>query len=117
LDIVNFLIQETVFADLLILDEHLSFTYVGAQQLSSFVIDILEDAHCPVLVVPEKARVTEHVYLCYDGTPSSVMAIKMYSYLFPEWCSKPTTLVSFNESSSNHLKKSEKNFHRENPVY
>ncbi|MFN8237357.1 MAG: universal stress protein [Chitinophagales bacterium] len=106
-DIVDFLIKETVFADILILDEHMSFTYVNAHQLSNFVIDILEDAHCPVLVVPDKPHQVDNVFLCYDGTPASVHAIKMYSYLFPEWTSKPTTLVSFSEVASNHLKHSE----------
>ncbi|MBK9328867.1 MAG: universal stress protein [Sphingobacteriales bacterium] len=106
-DIVDFLIRETVFADLLVLDEHMSFTYVNAHQLSNFVVDILEDAHCPVLVVPNKPQQIDNVFLCYDGTPASVHAIKMYSYVFPEWASKPTTLVSFSDASSDHLSHSE----------
>ena len=85
----------------------MSFTYVRSHQLSSFVIDILEDAHCPVMVVPGKIQSVENVFLCYDGSSSSIYAIKMYSYLFPEWSSKLTTLASFNESSSNHLVNSE----------
>ena len=106
-DIVNFLVNESVFADILILDEHMSFTNAGAHQLSNFIVDVLEDAHCPVLVVPGKFELVDNVFLCYDGTPSSVHAIKMYSYLFPEWNEKPTTLVTFNPTSSNHLSSSE----------
>ncbi|HNY54813.1 MAG TPA: universal stress protein [Chitinophagales bacterium] len=106
-DIVNFLVNESVFADILILDEHMSFTNAGAHQLSNFIVDVLEDAHCPVLVVPRKFELVDNVFLCYDGTPSSVHAIKMYSYLFPEWNEKPTTLVTFNSTSSNHLSSSE----------
>ncbi len=106
-DIVNFLVNESVFADILILDEHMSFTNAGAHQLSNFIVDVLEDAHCPVLVVPGKFELVDNVFLCYDGTPSSVHAIKMYSYLFPEWNEKPTTLVTFNSTSSNHLSSSE----------
>lgn len=104
--IVDFLIEESVYADLLILDEHMSFTYVRSHQISTFVLDVLEDAHCPVLVVPDKYHTIDNIYLCYDGKPSSVFAIKQFSYLFPEWSQKPTTLVSFNETSSNHLKNS-----------
>lgn len=106
-DIASFLINESVFADILILDEHMSFTNAGTHQLSNFIADVLEDAHCPVLVIPAKFEPVENVFLCYDGTPSSVYAIKMYSYLFPEWSEKPTTLVSFNPTSSNHLTNSE----------
>ena len=107
MDIVNFLVNESVFADILILDENMSFANAGAEQLSGFIADVLEDAHCPVLVVPDKFEPVEHIFLCYDGTPSSVYAIKMYSYLFSEWSDKPTTLVSFNSGSSNHLSNSE----------
>ena len=106
-DIVSFLVNESVFADILILDEQMSFTHVGQNQLSTFITDVLEDAHCPVLVVPHKFLPVDNIFLCYDGTPSSVRAIKMYSYLFPEWSEKTTTLVSFNETASNHLKNSE----------
>lgn len=106
-NIVDFLVKESVFADLLILDEHMSFTHTTSNQLSNFIIDLLEDSNCPVLIVPHKYLPVESIFLCYDGTASSVNAIKMYSYLFPEWSNKITTLVSFNETSSNHLKHSE----------
>jgi nucleotide-binding universal stress UspA family protein len=32
-----------------------------------------------------------------------VYAMKMFSYLFPEWNEKNTTIVSVNKTSSNHL--------------
>ena len=106
-DIVNFLVNESVFADILVIDEHMSFTLTNQHELSNFIVDVLEDAHCPVLVVPGKFDQVDNVFLCYDGTPSSVHAIKMYSYLFPEWSQKPTTLLSFNSTASNHLSNSE----------
>lgn len=106
-NILDFLSSESVFADLLIIDEHMSFTHTTSDQLSNFIVDLLEDANCPVLIVPHKYLPVENVFLCYDGTPSSVNAIKMYSYLFPSWSQKITALISFNENSSNHLKNSE----------
>ncbi len=106
-DIVDFLAKESVFADLLILDEHMSFTQTTSDQLSNFIIDLLEDSNCPVLIVPHKYLPVENIFLCYDGTPASVHAIKMYSYLFPSWSEKITSLISFNETASNQLKSSE----------
>lgn len=106
-NIVDFLVKESVFADLLVLDEQISFAVQQADRLSNFISDVLEDAHCPVLVVPEKYVPVENIFLCYDGSPSSVKAIKMFSYLFPEWRTKKTTLVSFNATASNHLANSE----------
>ena len=106
-NIVDFLVKESVFADILILDEHMSFTHTTSNEVSNFITDVLEEAHCPVLIVPHKFLPVENVFLCYDGSPSSVFAIKMYSYLFPSWSQKITSLISFNETSSNHLKSSE----------
>jgi len=107
INVVDFLVKESVFSDLLVVDEQISFVVQQADRLSEFVSDILEDAHCPVLVVPDKKVKVENIFLCYDGTPSSVKAIKMFSYLFPEWCSKKTTLLSFNSNTSNHISNSE----------
>ncbi len=106
-NIVDFLVKESVFADLLIMDEHMSFTHTTSDQLSNFIVDLLEDSNCPVLIVPHKYLPVDNIFLCYDGSPSSVHAIKMYSYLFPSWREKITSLVSFNETSTNHLKHSE----------
>lgn len=106
-NIVEFLINESVFADVLIIDEHMSFTNSSSNEISNFLTNVLEDAHCPVLIVPHKFLPVENIFLCYDGTPSSVYAIKMYSYLFTSWSNKITSLISFNETSSNHLKHSE----------
>lgn len=75
--------------------------------ISTFLTDILEDAHCPVLIVPEKFTPIEQIFLCYDGSPSGTKAIKMYSYLFPEWSTKNTTLISFNAEASSHISNSE----------
>ncbi|MEN9449301.1 MAG: hypothetical protein RJA25_2591 [Bacteroidota bacterium] len=105
--IVDFLIKESVFADLLVLDEQMSFAAHQAGHIPPFVSDILEEAFCPVLVIPGKYVDVENVFLCYDGSPSSVKAIKMYSYLFPEWNNKNTTLVSFNSTASTHLTNSQ----------
>lgn len=106
-NIVDFLINESIFADLLVIDEHMSFTHTDSKQLSNFIIDVLEDANCPVIIVPHKYLPVENVFLCYDGSASSVQAIKMYAYLFPSWNKKITSLISFNDTSSNHLKYSE----------
>lgn len=106
-NILDFLVNESVFADILVMDEQMSFAHVASNNISSFLTDVLSDAHCPVLIVPENPALVENVFLCYDGTPSSVYAIKMYAYLFPAWSQKTTTLISFNKTSSNHLKDSE----------
>jgi nucleotide-binding universal stress UspA family protein len=97
------LLRESIFSDLLIIDSHTGFFSIGNEQPSPFLKDLLVDSHCPVLIVPHTYSAFDKLVLSYDGSPSSVHAIKMFSYLFPELDDMPTTLVSINENSSNHL--------------
>jgi hypothetical protein len=47
-----------------------------------------------VVVVPESYKYPENNILAYDGSESSVFAIKQFIYLFPELCDNPTVLVT-----------------------
>ncbi len=44
---------------------------------------MLSEAQCPVVIVPQTYAPVKKIFLLYDGGPSSVYAIKMFSYLFP----------------------------------
>ena len=46
-----------------------------------FIRDLLSDVQCPVLLIPQKYQPINKVVLLFDGEPSSVYAIKMFSYL------------------------------------
>lgn len=97
-------LRESVFADILIVDSHTGFFSVGDSSPSPFLKDLLADAHCPVLIVPHSYTYFDKAILCYDGSGSSLSAIKMFAYLFPELGDMETVVVSVNDSSSNHLK-------------
>ena len=97
------LLKESAFADLIVIDSHTGFFSLGDEAPNTFIKDLLIDSHCPVLIVPHEYSFFDNVVLCYDGSPSSVHATKMFSYLFPELNELPTTIVSVNDKSSNHL--------------
>lgn len=78
------LVQETRFADLLLVSSELFYENIDSDQPNEYLRKVLRDAECPVLVVPERFEVPERVVLAYDGKASSVFAIKQFSYLFPE---------------------------------
>ena len=84
--------KETRFADLLILGGKAFFE--GGEL--SYLTDILQDAACPVLVVPEHYNFPDHILLAYDGSASSTFAIKQFSCLFKEFSGLKTTLVYSN---------------------
>lgn len=79
---IHDLLHESIFADLLIIDSKETLTHYEEKRPTRFIRDLLTDVQCPVLVVPSKYRPVEKVYLLFDGEPSSVLAIKMFSYLF-----------------------------------
>lgn len=85
---VNELLKETRFADLMILG---SEKFFGGD--ATFLADVLHDTECPAIVVPETFSFPEQLILAYDGSKSSVFAIRQFTCLFPELCELPTTLV------------------------
>jgi hypothetical protein len=57
------------------------------------IADLLVNAHCPIYLISRDVENIENVIFTYNGTFSSIYAIKMYSYLFPEFIHLPTSLV------------------------
>ena len=89
----NDLIRETIFADLLIIDAHEKFTASLQEAPSSFIRNLLKNTHCPVLLVPESFTAIESVTVLYNGEPSSVLALKMFNYLFPNFDDLKTQII------------------------
>lgn len=85
--------QETRFADLLILASESFYEYLGVSEPNAFLKDAIHNAECPVLVVPEQYYFPEKNILAYDGSESSVYAIKQFAYLFPEFDENKTVLL------------------------
>jgi hypothetical protein len=88
--------HETRFADLLILGSEDFFKNIGTQTPNAFLKDAIHGSECPVVIVPETFNIPESVVLAYDGSESSVFAIKQFAYLFPESAKLPTLLITGN---------------------
>jgi hypothetical protein len=91
-------IYESRFADLLIVDPQISFYDREEQLPSHFTKEILANAECPVLLAPEGSVTINEVVFCYDGSASSVYALKQFSYLLPAFKSKKALLLEVNKS-------------------
>ncbi|MDB5247856.1 MAG: hypothetical protein JWQ40_2250 [Segetibacter sp.] len=73
--------HESMFADLIIINEYETFTKHKEQPPTRFIKELLSDVQCPVLVVPNTFKPVDKIVLLYDGAPSSVYAVKIFSYL------------------------------------
>lgn len=89
--------KETRFADLLILGSEKFYENMGTDKPNEYLRDVLHGVECPVLLVPETFSFPESIILAYDGSDSSVYAIKQFAYLFPEFCNRETLLVYTDE--------------------
>jgi hypothetical protein len=85
--------KETRFADVMILGSESFYENIGLSDPNLFLKDAVHDAECPVLVVPEHFEFPEKNILTYDGSSSSVYAIKQFAYLFPELTNRKTVLL------------------------
>jgi len=88
--------HESIYCDLLIIDSGETLTHYKEKLPTRFIRELLSDTQCPVLVVPQKYRPVQKIILLYDGGPSSVYAIKMFSYLLPQLKHLETEVISVN---------------------
>jgi nucleotide-binding universal stress UspA family protein len=92
--------HESIYADLLIIDSAETLTYFSEKLPTRFMRDLLTDTQCPVMVVPQKYKPVQKIILLYDGEPSSVHAIKMFSYLLPKLKFLDPEVISVAHSST-----------------
>lgn len=85
--------KESRYADLLIISSEKFYEQAGTGSPNEYLTETLRHVECPVLVMPEMADLPQTNILAYDGSASSVYAIKQFVYLFPELCENKTLLV------------------------
>lgn len=86
-------INESRFADLLIIGKALSFPYLYDTNPTGFVRNMLTHAQCPVMVLSEDTHLIDGVAFCYNGTYSSMYAIKAFAALFPELITRHCEII------------------------
>lgn len=89
-------VQETRFADILILDAK-AFYNASGNEPNHFVKQILQEAECPVVITPDNFQPIEDVVFCYNGMKPSVFAMKQFIYLFPQLKVKRAKLITIAE--------------------
>jgi hypothetical protein len=91
------LIEESRFADLLVLDPAISLDDEIAPAPSPMAKRILQYAECPVIFAPEQFDGVNMIVMTYDGSKAAMYAIKQFTYLFPEFRDFRIQLVQVEE--------------------
>jgi len=95
------LIHESIFADLLVIDPEETFSYIEEEMPGWFMKSILHEVHCPVWLIAKKQATPDRLVFLYDGSASSMHAIKMLTYLFPEMGGKQVLVLSVKSGTLN----------------
>ncbi len=89
----DLLLQESRYADVLIVDAEASLTLEKGAAPSPFVKRLLAEAQCPVIIAPVVPQPVEEVVICYDGSRAAWFAMKQLAYLFPELSGARATVL------------------------
>ena len=81
------------FADLLLINNNTSFAFLYESNPPHFVKDVLAQAQCPVIVLPDQAPRLMELVFSYNGTFSSMYAIRQFTQLFPGYSDMPVNVV------------------------
>lgn len=100
-------INQTTYADLIIAHAQTDFNDYLLTSMNASLKDMLVDAHCPILLVRPNIHPIQKIIFTYDGSYSSMHAIKMFSYLFPSTTTAQVSLISI-DSYRNDQKENEK---------
>jgi len=95
--------KESRFADLMIVGSERFYENMGVGDPNNYLKEAIHNIECSVVVVPEKYSFPEVNVLAYDGSESSVFAIKQFSYLLPEFSENPTLLTFANMENETGL--------------
>ena len=91
------LIEESRFADLLVVDAETSFNKHYEGPPTEFVKDVLKKDECPVIIAPERFEAIDEIAFTYTNSVSSVFAIKQFTYLVPELKDKRVRIIHVNK--------------------
>jgi hypothetical protein len=95
--------KETRYADVLIISSSTFYKQVGSDAPNEYLKEILHQAECPVIIVPEKFDFPNSNILAFDGSESAVYAIKQFAYLFPELTNNETLLFYIKDNRNDEF--------------
>lgn len=81
--VVEELAYESRFADLMLLSSSDFYQNLGELLQREYLEDTLHNAECPIMLLPENYVSPDSIILAYDGSRSSIHAIKQFVYLMP----------------------------------
>lgn len=96
-------LAESRFADLLLVRNNTSFAVLNETNPPVFVKDMLADAECPVMIIPETVHYFTEIIFTYNGTLSSMYSIRQFTQIFNDLSEVPVKVVYVQEKDNKAL--------------
>ncbi|HVI45078.1 MAG TPA: universal stress protein [Chitinophaga sp.] len=93
-------VMESRFADLLLISNGTSFSLMKDSNPTIFIKEVLARAECPVLVMPDTLAPIKEIIFSYNGSFSSMYAIKQFTQGFPGFADMPVKVVYIAEKNN-----------------
>jgi len=103
---VGEIVSESRFADLIVVDPETSLKPRVGSLPPPFISDMLAEAECPVILSPGSFDRIDEIVFAYNGTASSVYAIKHFTYLFPEYRETKVQVVNVRQGDEESIEES-----------
>jgi len=87
-------IEESRYADLIVIDSSTSFTEEREGTPSGFVRDVLRLSECPVIIAPDSFDGIDEIVFTYDNSRSAAFAIKQFTQLLPQLHDRKAVILS-----------------------
>lgn len=91
--VIDELTFETRFADLMILSSSDFYENLGEMLQKEYLEGTLHKTECPIVLLPETYKLPTSIILAYDGSESSLHAIKQFTYLAPYFKDREVLLM------------------------
>lgn len=91
-------VHESRFADVLIIDPKTTFSKRLVGIPTHFVREVMVQSECPVVIAPDIFEGIDEVCFCYDGSRSSMFAMKQFTHLFSQYQTRKVTLLEIKKS-------------------
>lgn len=100
---VNELAKESRFSDLMVISEEKFFRNWGLEQPNHFMWQLMHNAECPAMIIPENFTGIEKILVAYDGKAEALFALKSFSILFSCFSNLETNIIYVEEKENEKI--------------
>lgn len=98
-------LEESRYADLLLIRNTTSFNVLPDTNPPRFIRELLAEAQCPVMIIPDTLHYIQEIIFTYNGTFSSMFAIRQFTQIFDALSEIPVKVVYVVENGDKKIPK------------